>query len=299
MSASFTGDLSSLMNIGDTLPHSQLSGLVHRREKAEDLYDALDEALTPGMVNGAVGDAAGYSQSLLGICQAHGHAPSLSTSMSSQVAPNGFDPLRTQAGSTYLRPSGQYAPYFLPRPPQQQRHQAGQTMQQDEPHDMSRSYAGHAEASATYTHPGHEGGQQYGQEYLGQTSSVPPRSQWPQQHRTSSTTVSSTLPAVTTGGHQEVVSQISCLALHKLPRPLYSSHCVASKKSYAPVQVYSFVPISGLQQEPKRKRRRFEEIERMYVCGWNGCEKAYGTLNHLNGHVTMQSHGQKRTPNGM
>lgn len=34
----------------------------------------------------------------------------------------------------------------------------------------------------------------------------------------------------------------------------------------------------------------------MYKCGWNGCEKAYGTLNHLNAHITMQSHGQKRTP---
>lgn len=37
----------------------------------------------------------------------------------------------------------------------------------------------------------------------------------------------------------------------------------------------------------------------MYKCGWNGCEKAYGTLNHLNAHVTMQSHGQKRVPEGM
>lgn len=36
----------------------------------------------------------------------------------------------------------------------------------------------------------------------------------------------------------------------------------------------------------------------MYKCGWNGCEKAYGTLNHLNAHVTMQSHGTKRTPEG-
>lgn len=36
----------------------------------------------------------------------------------------------------------------------------------------------------------------------------------------------------------------------------------------------------------------------MYKCGWNGCEKAYGTLNHLNAHVTMQSHGQKRVPEG-
>ncbi|RPB16982.1 hypothetical protein P167DRAFT_202884 [Morchella conica CCBAS932] len=60
-------------------------------------------------------------------------------------------------------------------------------------------------------------------------------------------------------------------------------------------QVYSFVPIPGAQQH-KRPRRRYEEIERMYKCGYNGCEKAYGTLNHLNAHVTMQSHGVKRTP---
>ena len=63
-------------------------------------------------------------------------------------------------------------------------------------------------------------------------------------------------------------------------------------------QVYSFVPIPGAQQH-KRPRRRYEEIERMYKCGWQGCEKAYGTLNHLNAHVTMQSHGSKRTPEGM
>ncbi|KEZ45321.1 hypothetical protein SAPIO_CDS2126 [Scedosporium apiospermum] len=62
-----------------------------------------------------------------------------------------------------------------------------------------------------------------------------------------------------------------------------------------PSQVYSFVPIPGSQQH-KRPRRRYEEIERMYKCGWNGCEKAYGTLNHLNAHVTMQGHGAKRTP---
>ncbi|KAK9471375.1 uncharacterized protein V1510DRAFT_407867 [Dipodascopsis tothii] len=59
--------------------------------------------------------------------------------------------------------------------------------------------------------------------------------------------------------------------------------------------VYSFVPLPGAQQQ-KRPRRRYEEIERIYKCGWQGCEKAYGTLNHLNAHVTMQTHGPKRTP---
>ncbi|KAH8594719.1 hypothetical protein B0O99DRAFT_687497 [Bisporella sp. PMI_857] len=69
----------------------------------------------------------------------------------------------------------------------------------------------------------------------------------------------------------------------------------ASAPGARPGQVYSFVPIPGAQQH-KRPRRRYEEIERMYKCGWQGCEKAYGTLNHLNAHVTMQSHGTKRTP---
>ncbi|KAG6248887.1 hypothetical protein E4U24_002495 [Claviceps purpurea] len=72
-------------------------------------------------------------------------------------------------------------------------------------------------------------------------------------------------------------------------------HNQASQAQQRSSQVYSFVPIPGAQQH-KRPRRRYEEIERMYKCGWNGCEKAYGTLNHLNAHVTMQSHGQKRTP---
>ncbi|MCJ1271947.1 hypothetical protein MMC22_011852, partial [Lobaria immixta] len=73
------------------------------------------------------------------------------------------------------------------------------------------------------------------------------------------------------------------------PRPGQNPHPLS--------QVYSFVPIPGAQQH-KRPRRRYEEIERMYKCGWQGCEKAYGTLNHLNAHVTMQSHGAKRTPEG-
>ncbi|KAF0638842.1 hypothetical protein FPSE5266_00154 [Fusarium pseudograminearum] len=77
--------------------------------------------------------------------------------------------------------------------------------------------------------------------------------------------------------------------------PVYAQNPASAQPPQRPNQVYSFVPIPGAQQH-KRPRRRYEEIERMYKCGWNGCEKAYGTLNHLNAHVTMQSHGQKRTP---
>ncbi len=81
------------------------------------------------------------------------------------------------------------------------------------------------------------------------------------------------------------------------PRPGHPHYLVYIQNPHPLSQVYSFVPIPGAQQH-KRPRRRYEEIERMYKCGWQGCEKAYGTLNHLNAHVTMQSHGQKRTPEG-
>ncbi|EIW79332.1 hypothetical protein CONPUDRAFT_107631 [Coniophora puteana RWD-64-598 SS2] len=59
---------------------------------------------------------------------------------------------------------------------------------------------------------------------------------------------------------------------------------------------YSFVALPG-NAVRKRPRRRYDEIERLYQCSWPGCTKAYGTLNHLNAHVTMQKHGSKRSPN--
>ncbi|CAJ2508470.1 Uu.00g134960.m01.CDS01 [Anthostomella pinea] len=66
----------------------------------------------------------------------------------------------------------------------------------------------------------------------------------------------------------------------------------AEPATYGQQQIYSFLP----SQQHRRPRRRYQEIERMYNCCLNGCEKAYGTLNHLNAHVTMQSHGRRRTP---
>ncbi|ORX57421.1 hypothetical protein DM01DRAFT_240425, partial [Hesseltinella vesiculosa] len=56
---------------------------------------------------------------------------------------------------------------------------------------------------------------------------------------------------------------------------------------------FSFVSLAG---QRKRPRRRYDEIERLYHCTWPGCTKSYGTLNHLNAHVTMQKHGPKRHP---
>lgn len=62
-------------------------------------------------------------------------------------------------------------------------------------------------------------------------------------------------------------------------------------------KTYSFVALPG-NAVKKRPRRRYDEIERLYQCSWPDCTKAYGTLNHLNAHVTMQKHGSKRTPAG-
>ncbi|KAF9525323.1 hypothetical protein CPB83DRAFT_772202 [Crepidotus variabilis] len=60
-------------------------------------------------------------------------------------------------------------------------------------------------------------------------------------------------------------------------------------------KTYSFVALPG-NAVKKRPRRRYDEIERLYQCSWPDCSKSYGTLNHLNAHVTMQKHGSKRTP---
>lgn len=60
-------------------------------------------------------------------------------------------------------------------------------------------------------------------------------------------------------------------------------------------QQLQFVSLAGPAPK-KRSRRRYDEIERIYACEWRGCDKAYGTLNHLNAHVAMQKHGPKRLP---
>lgn len=59
-------------------------------------------------------------------------------------------------------------------------------------------------------------------------------------------------------------------------------------------KLYNFA--GNVSQPAKRPRRRYDEIERLYTCDYPGCQKAYGTLNHLNSHKTMQKHGPKSTP---
>ncbi|OZJ02022.1 hypothetical protein BZG36_05228 [Bifiguratus adelaidae] len=60
-------------------------------------------------------------------------------------------------------------------------------------------------------------------------------------------------------------------------------------------KIFNFVALPGVGTK-KRPRRRYNEIERLYACNYPGCTKSYGTLNHLNAHVSMQGHGPKRLP---
>lgn len=61
-----------------------------------------------------------------------------------------------------------------------------------------------------------------------------------------------------------------------------------------------FLPASTESDaEPRRrKRRRWDEIDRKYACNFEGCTRAYGSLSHLNDHVSLQSHGPKRRASG-
>ncbi|KAI9272732.1 hypothetical protein BDA99DRAFT_432954 [Phascolomyces articulosus] len=75
-----------------------------------------------------------------------------------------------------------------------------------------------------------------------------------------------------------------------LPSPPPSIH-----EQHQQPKVFAFVSLPGINQK-KRPRRKYHEIERLYHCNFPGCSKSYGTLNHLNAHVSMQQHGPKRHP---
>lgn len=87
---------------------------------------------------------------------------------------------------------------------------------------------------------------------------------------------------------------------HDHLNPFRSSQRISSTHGHSPTndtdrKNYSFIALPG-NAVKKRPRRRYDEIERLYQCSWPDCAKAYGTLNHLNAHVTMQKHGAKRSP---
>jgi hypothetical protein len=58
-----------------------------------------------------------------------------------------------------------------------------------------------------------------------------------------------------------------------------------------------FVQQSG-QPSKKRHRRSAQDIDRIYKCGWDGCDKAYGLVRNLNTHILVQGHGGTRSKAG-
>jgi len=51
-------------------------------------------------------------------------------------------------------------------------------------------------------------------------------------------------------------------------------------------------------REKKDARRRQRNLKECTSAAGLAARNAYGTLNHLNAHVTLQSHGIKRRPEG-
>jgi hypothetical protein len=106
------------------------------------------------------------------------------------------------------------------------------------------------------------------------------------------------------GGYSSVVpssyNSVSSQMMAGYPAGRYGSYDQNAGRYSIPqsasAEDLQFVPLPGPAGNRKRSRRRYDEIERIYHCDWKECDKAYGTLNHLNAHVAMQKHGQKRLP---
>ncbi|KAK9703111.1 hypothetical protein K7432_010907 [Basidiobolus ranarum] len=96
--------------------------------------------------------------------------------------------------------------------------------------------------------------------------------------------------------HPILPSMVEALTMdHRQPLPNSPAFGSADEYSRDEKRMFSFVSLPGVNGK-KRPRRKFDEIERLYSCNHSGCTKSYGTLNHLNAHVTMQKHGIKRLP---
>jgi len=84
-------------------------------------------------------------------------------------------------------------------------------------------------------------------------------------------------------------------SMSDLPTDVYPPF--SGNRAYSLDSTPNYTPFVTIGPTPKKRpRRRYDEIERHYECNHPGCDKAYGTLNHLNSHVSMQGHGKKRLP---
>ena len=84
--------------------------------------------------------------------------------------------------------------------------------------------------------------------------------------------------------------EIESILMDPVDENIHHNYYHDSMNSYNLSQ-YTFVQENpGIKK--KRQRRCPNEIERNYYCTWSSCNKAYGTLSHLNTHIKLQGHGQ-------
>ena len=53
----------------------------------------------------------------------------------------------------------------------------------------------------------------------------------------------------------------------------------------------------GLPFSSRRFRRKPKQVLRLFDCDFEGCDKSYGTISHLNTHRTRKNHGDARRKN--
>lgn len=82
------------------------------------------------------------------------------------------------------------------------------------------------------------------------------------------------------------------------PQPYHNSHYNQPIHLQQPShhQHYNQHIHQTTQPKKKRPRRKANEMERLYACNYKNCKNSYGTLNHLNAHITFKRHGPKRKP---
>ncbi len=74
-----------------------------------------------------------------------------------------------------------------------------------------------------------------------------------------------------------------------------SYHMKPKSSKIVPSVSSEHIKFSSLGKK-KRRRKKYYEVERFYMCNYPNCNKAYGTLGHLNCHILRKKHGRKRLP---
>lgn len=110
-------------------------------------------------------------------------------------------------------------------------------------------------------------------------------------------------PAMNPYHHRLTPGEIYPYDPYRMPYPMHETvedslhypHGRVPPPIVSTTRYYPHRPPSPQKERKKRPRRKFQEIERLYACDFPNCQKAYGTLNHLNAHITMQGHGARKT----